>query len=105
MNVCDICGKVLKNAHGLAIHVGHMHSIKRNTDLEAELQAVKQQLADLTDLVQQIRAKGGNGNGDNWKSLQELQAMPTGDNPLISNYGTNHKDLMAELKSVITLVN
>jgi hypothetical protein len=100
MVVCEACGKKLKNEHGLAIHKGHMHSLKRNLDLEAEVQSLKQMVADLTDLVRTMKAQGGNG-GDNidWKPLSELTtpSLPVPSTGM--NYGADHQALLKELKS------
>ena len=101
MVTCEICGKLCKNTQGLAIHKGHMHTLKRDTDLETEVKELKVMVADLTDLVRTMQAKGG--NGDNWKKLSELTAPPV--SPIMTQTKVNYADVVNELKTVLVLIH
>jgi hypothetical protein len=90
--ICPKCGKALKNERGLAIHNGHIH---KKADVYAELQEIKQALANLQAAFKNMQ----NGETVNWKNLQEIIVPNSGIIPTgFKGYGAEQGALMDELK-------
>ncbi len=90
--VCEICGKICKNARGVAIHVGHMHKKTREIELLKRIEFLESKIERIANLVE----------GDKWTPLVDQTAIET---PKGMNYGPDHGALMAELRKELVRRN
>lgn len=82
-NVCEICGKVLKNNHGRLVHIGRMHKTptKNEVALVEYVKVLERKVDRLTEQVNQLSGNfvcGGERHGKiEWKPLNPPTAIRT----------------------------